>query len=278
MCPASRVNESGLKNDPLPARARRFDAARVDVVAVTRPRAVDPVAVARTRSNAPIKMFSISSVSVVSRARVARVANASQRRGVRARAESADKPSVSADVDAASREWKEVAASESGDGMKFTDAIDPADGSIAEARPLGNDNSLIDAAMVAFKDSRAVEIINGRVAMTAWMMALAAEFSSNTSVMGQVFHSRTFTLADGVTRTSTYPGAGFFLIPVVVLAVLAASLAPALKKSSPNGLNEKPNTFGPFNPEAEMTNGRGAMVGLVALPLAEKILGGSALF
>lgn len=270
-------DESRLKNESPAARPRDGSTPRDDVDDGTPSRAADPVVVARTRSNAPIKMFSITSVNVTARARVARVANASQRRGVRARADSADKPSVSAAVESASREWKETAANES-NAMKFTDAIDPADGSIAEARPLGNDNSLIDAAMVAFKDSRAVEIINGRVAMTAWMMALAAEFSSNTSVMGQVFHSRTFTLADGITRTSTYPAAGFFLIPVVVLGVLAASLAPALKKSSPNGLNEKPNTFGPFNPEAEMTNGRGAMVGLVALPLAEKILGGSALF
>ena len=158
------------------------------------------------------------------------------------------------------------------------DAIDPADGSIAEAAPLGNDNSMLDSVMLAFKDSRAVETINGRAAMIGWTAALYVELTSNTSFMHQLFNERTFTLADGVTRTSTYPAAGFFLVPACVLLTLASSLAPALKKSSPNGLDEAPEAFGPFRPEAEMTNGRGAMIGLVALPLVEKIMGGSALF
>ena len=154
----------------------------------------------------------------------------------------------------------------------------PARRSVAEAAPLGNDNSLLESAMVAFKDSRAVEIINGRAAMIGWMIALGAEINNNTSIGHQVFNERTFTLADGVVRTSTYPGSGFFLIIPTVLIALAASLAPALKKSSPNGLNEKPEAFGPFNPDAEMINGRASMVGLVALPIAEKFINGAALF
>jgi len=36
--------------------------------------------------------------------------------------------------------------------------------------------------------------------------------------------------------------------------------------------------LGPFKPEAELTNGRGAMVGLVALLLAEKFTNGNPLF
>merc|ERR1719454_1309891 len=119
--------------------------------------------------------------------------------------------------------------------------IDPADGSIAEAAPLGDDNALLERAMVA------------------WMLALSAEIDRHTSLWGQLFNTRTFTLADGVSRTSTYPGSGFFLVPLVVVAALGASLAPTLKKSSPNGLDETPEAFGPFKPEAELTNGRGAM-------------------
>ena len=49
---------------------------------------------------------------------------------------------------------------------------------------------------------------------------------------------RTFTLADGVEKTSTFPAAGGFLIPITVLAVLAASLAPALRGADENGLNQ----------------------------------------
>ena len=85
-------------------------------------------------------------------------------------------------------------------------------------------------------------------------------------------------LENGVVRTSTYPASGFFLVPVVVLVALAASLAPALKKSSPNGLNEEPEAFGPFNPKAELTNGRASMVGLVSLWAAEHFTNGAALF
>lgn len=151
--------------------------------------------------------------------------------------------------------------------------------SIAEAAPLGNDNSLLDSVMVAFKDSRAVEMINGRAAMIGWMLALNAELANNhVSLAHQIFNTRTFTLADGVVRTSTYPASGFFLVPVVVILALAASLAPALKKSSPNGLSEEPEAFGPFNPKAELTNGRASMVGLVSLWAAEHFTNGAALF
>lgn len=222
-------------------------------------------------------MFTIASKSVTAQARVTkRVALKRSARMMRVAAEPSDN-SVGKDVADANAEWAQKG--EQMNAKQFSDAIDPADGSIAEAAPLGNDNSMLDNVMVAFKDSRAVEIINGRAAMVGWMLALGGELSSNTSMMSQVFHERTFTLADGVTRTSTYPAAGFFEIFIVVMLSLAASLAPSLKKSSPNGLNEKPETFGPFNPDAEMTNGRGAMIGLVALPLAEKIFtSGSALF
>ena len=73
-------------------------------------------------------------------------------------------------------------------------------------------------------------------------------------------------------------GAGLFWAPFVGLVVLAASLAPVLKKASPDGVTAPGNALGPFKPEAELTNGRGAMGGLVALVLAEKFTNGSPLF
>lgn len=68
------------------------------------------------------------------------------------------------------------------------------------------------------------------------------------------------------------------MVPLVVLVALGASLAPTLKKSSPNGLDETPEAFGPFKPEAELTNGRGAMVGLTSLLAVEHITNSGALF
>merc|ERR1712100_242105 len=51
-------------------------------------------------------------------------------------------------------------------------AIDPADGSVAEAAPLGDDSQLLDDAVKVFSDATAVEMINGRVAQIGWMAAL----------------------------------------------------------------------------------------------------------
>lgn len=218
-------------------------------------------------------MFAVTARPQLAARAVVKTPRAHRRASVAARAEN----DVSRAVEEANAEWKDADATPAPAAMRV-DAIDPADGSIAEAAPLGNDNSMLDSVMLAFKDSRAVETINGRAAMIGWTAALYVELTSNTSFMHQLFNERTFTLADGVTRTSTYPAAGFFLVPACVLLTLASSLAPALKKSSPNGLDETPEAFGPFRPEAEMTNGRGAMIGLVALPLVEKIMGGSALF
>jgi hypothetical protein len=156
--------------------------------------------------------------------------------------------------------------------------IDPADGSVAEAAPLGNDTQLLDDAMKVFSNATAIEMINGRVAQIGWMAALYTEITQNKSLWGQVFSTRTFTLADGVSDTVTYPGAGLFLAPFCGIFILAASLAPVLKKSSPDGVTAPGNALGPFKPEAELTNGRGAMVGLVALLLAEKFTNGNPLF
>merc|ERR1719261_233090 len=180
---------------------------------------------------------SISARAAVPRAAVPRAARVVRTpRGAVALARAA--ADASADADAVAPRDVE------GDAPAAKGLIDPADGSIAEAAPLGDDNALLERAIVAFTDSPAVEVINGRAAMVGWMLALSAEIDRHTSLWGQLFNTRTFTLADGVSRTSTYPGSGFFLVPLV------ASLAPTLKKSSPNGLDETPEAFGPFKPEA----------------------------
>ena len=208
-----------------------------------------------------------------------RAVRARRAASIRVRAEGeAEKVAVADEVKAADAAWEEKAAEPAAAPVAFSAAIDPADGSVAEAAPLGDDMSMLNDAMIAFKEPRSVEIINGRVAMLGWMAALYAEISNDQSLTRQVINTRTFTLADGVVKTSTMPAAGMFLIPVTVLFVLAASLAPVLRGNEESGLEKAPKDFGPFKAESEMTNGRGAMVGLVALLLAEKFTHGAALF
>ena len=76
---------------------------------------------------------------------------------------------LSKGLKAADAAWEEKAAEPAAAPVAFSAAIDPADGSVAEAAPLGDDMSMLNDAMIAFKEPRAVEIINGRVAMIGWM-------------------------------------------------------------------------------------------------------------
>ena len=187
--------------------------------------------------------------------------------------------SVTEELKAADAEWTEKAAeAPAAAPVAFSAAIDPADGSVAEAAPLGDDMSMLNDALVAFKEPRAVEIINGRAAMIGWMVALQNEFVHDQSLFHQVINTRTFTLADGVVKSSTFPAPGMFLIPVVVLATLAASLAPTLRGNEESGLEKAPKDFAMFKAESEMTNGRGAMLGLAALLFVEKFTNGAPLF
>ena len=68
---------------------------------------------------------------------------------------------------------------------------------------------------------------------------------------------------------------GFFWCRLSPSLGAGRRLAPTLKKSSPNGLDETPEAFGPFKPEAELTNGRGATVGLVSLLVVEHFTKGA---
>lgn len=232
-------------------------------------------------------MFAVSANSAqlasaavfAARPRNARHCRRAARVVVKAEAESETTTTTSnaEELKAADAAWAEKAA-EAPAAPAFAAAIDPADGSVAEAAPLGDDMSMLNDAMVAFKEPRAIEIINGRVAMIGWMAALWGEFSHDQSLFRQVINTRTFTLADGVVKSSTFPAPGMFLIPVTVLAVLAASLAPTLRGNEESGLEKAPKDFFMFKAESEMTNGRGAMIGLAALLFAEKFTNGHALF
>ena len=129
-----------------------------------------------------------------------------------------------------------------------------------------------------FKSPSAIERINGRAAMIGFVVALYNELAADTSLWGQIFTTRTFTLTDGVEVTNTYPAGGFYLTPVCALVVLAASLAPMLKRRKIDGFTKPAEPFGPFTVEKELLNGRAAMVGLVSLLLAENFTQGNPLF
>ena len=98
----------------------------------------------------------------------------------------------------------------------------------------------------------APEITNGRLAMIGFLAAVGAELSSGESVLRQ--------LGDEPT-----------LINMTFLLFIAASLIPAFT-------NTKPQAFGPFTPNAELLNGRAAMIGFAALLGVEFMNNGAALF
>lgn len=93
----------------------------------------------------------------------------------------------------------------------------------------------------------APEKINGRLAMVAFVAAAGAELSSHESVAQQF---------------------GDAPLPIVLTAVTfaVASLVPILK-----GAIDEP--AGPFNSNAEMLNGRVAMLGLAGLLVTEYLSG-----
>lgn len=97
----------------------------------------------------------------------------------------------------------------------------------------------------------APEIVNCRLAMLGFVAGLGAELSTNESVYAQ------FTQAAPT---------------VIAVAALftAATLAPILK-------GNQPESFGPFEPRAELLNGRIACLGLAGLLIVEAVKG-SALF
>ncbi|KAL9242590.1 hypothetical protein vseg_016576 [Gypsophila vaccaria] len=98
----------------------------------------------------------------------------------------------------------------------------------------------------------APERINGRLAMIGFVAALAVELSSGTDLIDQI--------ANG--------GGQWFLGTSILLS--AASLVPLLK-----GKRAETKTDGVMNSNAELLNGRLAMLGLVALAFTEFVKGGA---
>eukprot|EP00798_Chlamydomonas_sp_ICE-L_P025049 gene25049-biopygen19499 len=97
----------------------------------------------------------------------------------------------------------------------------------------------------------APEIINGRLAMLGFVAALGAELSSGQSVLRQIGDEPT-------------------LISLTFLLFIVASLVPINE-------SKKPEAFGPFTPNAELINGRAAMIGFASM-LAFEVFNGAAMF
>lgn len=115
--------------------------------------------------------------------------------------------------------------------------------------PTASQASISD--VMAFSGS-VPEITNGRLAMIGVIAALGAEFASGESVLRQ--------LADEPTG-----------INLLFVLIIIASVVPALSKTPREA-------FGPFTPNAELINGRAAMLGFASLLAIELARGGLALF
>lgn len=140
-------------------------------------------------------------------------------------------------------EWKEAVANGTVNQAAPTpDYLGDAPEAAAASLSLGD--------LMAFSGP-APELINGRLAMLAFVAALGAELSTGETVLRQ--------LADEPTG-----------VVLAALAFITASLIPMLSST-------KREAFGPFTPSAEMLNGRAAMIGFASLLAAEAIRG-SALF
>lgn len=98
----------------------------------------------------------------------------------------------------------------------------------------------------------APERINGRLAMIGFVAAMAVELSKGQDVFAQI--------SDG--------GFAWFVGTSVLLSI--ASLVPLFK-----GVSVESKSDGVMTSDAELWNGRFAMVGLVALALTEFVKGGT---
>jgi len=97
----------------------------------------------------------------------------------------------------------------------------------------------------------APEVING---LLGFIIAISGELSNGLSVYSQMVSG------------------GFIQAVVISLAVSLASFAPAVRQvpwDKVFGKDKTPQAFGPFTAQAELSNGRAAMLGLTALILLE---------
>ncbi|XP_075653723.1 early light-induced protein 1, chloroplastic-like [Castanea sativa] len=105
--------------------------------------------------------------------------------------------------------------------------------------------------LLAFSGA-APERINGRLAMIGFVSAMVVELSSGENVFAQISNG----------------GIPWFLGTSIVLTL--ASLIPLFK-----GISVESKSEGVMTSDAEMWNGRFAMLGLVALALTEYVKGGT---
>eukprot|EP00892_Ulva_mutabilis_P008645 jgi/Ulvmu1/6152/UM028_0008.1 len=118
----------------------------------------------------------------------------------------------------------------------------------------GNVDAPMTIGSIMAFDGPAPEVINSRLAMLGFVAALGAEVASGENLFQQIGEA---------------PGP--ILITFVTIAI--ASFVPLIE-----GMKPEAKQMGPFNAEAELYNGRAAMLGLVALGITELALGGKALF
>ena len=102
----------------------------------------------------------------------------------------------------------------------------------------------------------APEVINCRAGMIAFVAALGAEFQSyNHETFGAQLHNHVFSLV------------------FASVLITAATFMPSMQNADKYTSKPSSKPYGVFTPEAELTNGRLAIVGLVAATVAEKVLG-----
>lgn len=102
----------------------------------------------------------------------------------------------------------------------------------------------------------APEVINCRAGMVAFVAAMGAELQSyNHETFGAQLHDHVFSLV------------------FASLLITAASFMPSMQNAEKYTSKPSSKPYGVFTPEAEITNGRMAIIGLVAATIAEKVMG-----
>lgn len=125
-------------------------------------------------------------------------------------------------------------------------------GSLARPEPVTPAASEAAAATLSFNEvmgfsGTAPEIVNGRLAMLGFVSAVAAEFASGEPVLKQWSEEPTG-------------------VALAFLLFVGGSLVTAFR-------TKRDDKLGPFTPQAELINGRAAMIGFAAMLIIEAVRG-----